>query len=360
MQAVVPAPDGGYPGGNTAEGQNALLSLTTGAYNTAVGWFSLGSNTTGPFNTAIGAGALFANATAESNTATGTGALFSHTTGNGNTATGTFALFSDTSGQINTATGAGALFKNTTGSFSTATGSGALSSNTTGSDNTAVGTTALANNTTGSENVALGVSAGANLTTGNNNIDIGNFVTGNPGEANAIRIGNQGTQTATFMAGISGATVAGGVSVIIDANGHLGTIVSSQRFKDEIKPMDDASEAILALRPVTFRYKKELDPAGVPQFGLVAEEVEKVNPDLVARDAKGGVFTVRYEAVSAMLLNEFLKEHRAFVEEQRKVAGQQKEIDALKAELKEQRAMIQKVTDKVELKSSTSQMVSNW
>ena len=407
--AVSPPPDGGYPAGNTAEGQNALLSLTTGPYNTAIGIYSLLSLTDGSFctsvgagtllantadnSTAVGAGALLSNTSGEENTANGAFALFSnttggfntangafalnkntvgggntasgyqalfnHITGNANTANGANALFSDLSGQANTATGQGALFSNTTGGFNMANGLGALASNTTGNDNTAVGASALGGNTTGSDNIALGQGAGANLTTGNNNVDIGDGVTGNSGEANTIRIGQQGTQTTTFIAGISGATVPGGVSVIIDANGHLGTIVSSQCFKDEIKPMDKASETVLALKPVTFRYKKELDPQRVPQFGLVAEEVEKVNPDLVARDAKGEVYTVRYEAVNAMLLNEFLKEHRAFVEEQQKVEQQQKEIIALRAELKEQRSLIQKVSDKVELKSSTSHVAAS-
>src|SRR5205814_2591240 len=168
-------------------------------------------------------------------------------------------------------------------------------------------------------NIALGDSAGTNLTTGSNNIDIGNK--GKAGESQYIRIGTKGTHTHTLVAGISGATVAGGVGVIIDTNGHLGTVVSSERFKDKVKPMDKASEVILALKPVTFRYKKELDPAGIPQFGLVAEEVEKVNPDLVARDADGKVYTVRYEAVNAMLLNEFLKEHRKVEEQQVWITG---------------------------------------
>ncbi|PYL05629.1 MAG: hypothetical protein DME34_10980 [Verrucomicrobia bacterium] len=156
--------------------------------------------------------------------------------------------------------------------------------------------------------MALGDSAGINLTTGSNNIEIGNA--GVAGESKHIRIGTQGTHTHTFVSGISGATVAGGVGVIIDSSGHLGTVVSSERFKDAIKPMDKASEAILALKPVTFHYKKDLDSEGIPQFGLVAEEVEKVNPDLVVRDDKGQIYTVRYDAVNAMLLNEFLKEHQ--------------------------------------------------
>jgi uncharacterized coiled-coil protein SlyX len=180
-------------------------------------------------------------------------------------------------------------------------------------------------------------------------------------------------QSATFVAGISGATVAGGIPVIIDASGHLGTVVSSQRFKDEIKPMDKASEAILSLRPVTFRYKHELDPMGIAQFGLVAEEVEKVNPDLVARDAKGEIYTVRYEAVNAMLLNEFLKEHRE-VQEQRVtisqlnsrlakqeaiIAQQQKGMAAVAARLDKQDLKIQKVSDKVEMSKPAPQTVEN-
>src|ERR1700732_2126966 len=176
------------------------------------------------------------------------------------------------------------------------------------------------------------------------------------GESNTIRIGGDvgnggfGSQTASFIAGISWVTVAGGVPVIIDASGHLGTVVSSQRFKDQIKPMDKASEAILSLKPVTFRYKHELDPEGIPQFGLVAEQVEKVNPDLVARDAKGKVFTVRYEAVNAMLLNEFLKAHRRAEQQEATIAKQQKQIEALTTGL-------QRVSAQVEMSRPAPQMV---
>ena len=205
-------------------------------------------------------------------------------------------------------------------------------------------------NTTGSNNIALGNSAGSSLTTGSNNIAIGN--SGVAAESNTIRIGVQGTQSATYIAGIRGITVPGGLGVFVDANGRLGTATSSERFKKDIADMAAASEALLALRPVTFRYKPELDQAGIPQYGLVAEEVAKVNPDLVVRDEKGEIYTVRYEAVNAMLLNEFLKEHR-------RGEAQQKEIDALRAELIEQRALIQKVNDKVELNRPPPQMVSN-
>ena len=209
---------------------------------------------------------------------------------------------------------------------------------------------ALLNNHTGSSNIAVGSQAGANLTTGSNNIDIGAL--GSAGEANTIRIGKSGIETKTFIAGIRGATVANGVGVIVGTTGQLGTVVSSARFKEAIKPMDKASEAILALKPVTFRYKKELDPDKIPQFGLIAEEVEKVNPDLVVRDGDGKVNAVRYEAVNAMLLNEFLKEHRT-------VQGQQKEIDALKTELKEQKALIQKVSAQIESSKPAPQVVNN-
>jgi hypothetical protein len=207
---------------------------------------------------------------------------------------------------------------------------------------------ALFNNTTGSNNIALGFQAGLNLTTGTNNIHIAALGAG--GESNTIRLGKNGVQTATFISGIRGATVAGGVGVIVDTNGHLGTVSSSERFKDAIKPMDKASEAILALKPVTFRYKHELDPDGIPQFGLVAEDVEKVNPALVARDDKGEIYTVRYEAVNAMLLNEFLKEHR-------KVQDLEKGMVALTAQLKEQAAQIQKVSAHLEMSKPATSVV---
>src|SRR5438552_3435154 len=342
-RAVTPAPDGGYPGRNTAEGDSALFSLTMGFDNTAIGFDALYSNTTGNDNTAVGFEALVFNTTGFANTANGVDALLSNTTGGSNTATGFEALENNTTGNDNTADGGNALFSNTTGGSNMASGVGALNTNTTGFFNTAIGDGALFSNTTGSGNIALGLSAGVNLTTGNNNIDIGNE--GVAGEAKHIRVGTKGTHTHTFIAGISGATVAGGVGVIIDTNGHLGTVVSSERFKDEVKPMDKASEVIRALRPVTFRYKHELDPAGIPQFGLVAEDVEKVNPDLVARDDQGKPYSVRYEAVNAMLLNEFLKEHR-------KVEQLEKQVEALTAGL-------QKVSAQLEVNKPASQTVLN-
>jgi len=304
---VKPAPDGGYAGGNTAEGQNALQSLTTGIDNTALGYQALFSNTSGNENTATGRIALYNNTTGVGNTATGSQTLLNNTIGFQNTAAGLQALLNNTTGNYNTATGSQALSFNTTGVQNTATGLGALHNNILGASNTATGMSALNSNTSGSNNIGLGYLAGYSLTTGDYNIDIGNQ--GNNGEANTIRIGTAGNQTATFVAGISGTAVVGD-TVVVDANGQLGTLASSERFKDEIKPMDKASEAIFALKPVTFRYKHELDPQYIPQFGLVAEEVEKVNPALVARDARGKTYTVRYEAVNAMLLNEFLKEYR--------------------------------------------------
>ena len=326
-QAVVPPPDGGYPGSNTAEGQNALLSRTSGTFNTAIGFFSLRALTTASFCTGLGAGTLLAN-TAGENTATGAGALLSNTTGSGNTADGAFALLSNATGFRNAATGRFALFNNITGSFNTAHGVDALYSNTSGDGNTANGLSALAFNTTGAFNIALGTSAGQNLTTGDRNIDIGNLGVAN--EGNTIRIGTTGDQSATYIAGIAGQTVgAGGSTCYVDNDGKLGVFLSAHRFKTDIADMATASEAILALRPVTFHYKPELDKTGIPQFGLVAEEVEAVNPDLVTRDKEGKISTVRYEAVNAMLLNEFLKEHRKNQQQEATIARLEKQIQVL-------------------------------
>jgi len=360
-----PTPDGGLPNGNTVEGTGALFSLKTGTDNTAMGFNALHSNTTGNWNTAYGSQALFSNTTggtdanANGSTAIGFQALYSNTTGEGNVATGYQALLSNTTGVINTATGRFALFSNTTGNGNTADGGSALRNNTTGNSNTAVGRLAMFNNTSGNGNIALGRFAGGNLDTGNDNIDIGNFDTTSgsstdvAGESNTIRIGVPGTQTATFIAGIYGATTSdagSSIPVYVDMNGNLGTAASSERFKEEIKPMDQTSEAILGLKPVTFHYKN--DSKGKPQFGLIAEEVAKVNPDLVAHDKNGEIYTVRYDAVNAMLLNEFLKEHRA-------VQELKKEVGALVATVKEQATQLQKVSAQVEASKPAPQVVLN-
>ena len=371
-RALRPSPDGGYPNETTAEGDGVLFSLTTGEGNTALGSNALHANTTGSnntatgcnalrfhilgdHNTATGRAALAINTDGEANTATGRAAMGNGTTGNNNTATGWQALFNNT-GDANVANGAFALWSNTTGERNVANGNLALYSNTSGGFNTADGFDALESNTSGGSNIALGDFAGADLTTGDFNIDIGNI--GVAAEANTIRIGTSGDQTRTFIAGISGTAVAG-AAVKVNADGQLGVAPSSERFKAEIKPMDKASEAILALKPVTFRYKHEVDPNGIPQFGLVAEQVAKVNPALVDRDGKGEIYTVRYEAVNAMLLNEFLKEHRTVQELEATVAQQQKEIQALTASLKKQASQIQKVSAQLEVSKPAPQMVIN-
>ena len=401
-QAVSPPPDGGYPGGNTAEGDNALLSLTTGDFNTAVGFYSLSSDTTGQLNTAIGAGTLLFNS-GDQNTASGAGALFSNTTGDNNTATGTFALINNTTGvnntavgnkvlvsnttghdntavgftslysntegnfntavgpdtlknnidgRLNTAMSIQALYLNTSGSQNTAIGMQALNVNTTGNENTAMGTQALGFNGTGSRNTALGIRAGQLLTTGDYNIDIGAQTKGVAGESGTTRIGTAPFHTRAFIAGIRGVTTGNNdaVPVLIDSDGQLGTVSSSSRYKTDIKPIEKASESILSLQPVSFRYKVHTDTK--PNFGLIAEEVARVNPDLVIYDADGKPYTVRYDAVNAMLLNEFLKEHRKVQELEANGVRQQKQIEALTAGL-------QRVTAQAEMSRPTPHIVVN-
>jgi trimeric autotransporter adhesin len=346
-QPVVPPPDGGYPGFNTAEGQNALLHLTTGAANTAVGWFSLENVTTGSANTGVGAGTLVLN-TADNNTAVGAAALLRNITGGVNTANGAFALFNNTTGSRNNATGSNALFTNTIGTSNNAYGFRALFSNITGLTNNAFGDQALHNNTagnsnsafgdtalfntTGQDNTAVGSFAGVNLTTGSSNVAVGSASgTGVTTASNVICIGagvaGFNVDDSCFIGNIRDALVApDAVTVLIDSTGKLGTTSgSSRRFKKEIKAMDKTSEAILALKPVCFQYKS--DNTDRPEFGLIAEEVAEVNADLVVRDKEGQPHTVRYDAVNAMLLNEFLKEH--------------KKLEALQAKLAEQQTLFQ-------------------
>jgi hypothetical protein len=364
-----PDPGGSLPVSNTADGQNALRSLTTGIYNSAFGFDSLLSLTDGSFCTAVGGATLILN-TGSENTATGAGALLTNSTGSENTATGAFALFSNADGGANTADGAEALLNNTSGNDNTATGRQALLNNTTGGSNTAIGESALfnnidggvntgigvnvlQNNSHGHDNTAIGVNALGGNATGNFNIGLGSNAGVNVTSAsNVICIGADGNNVdnACYIGQIFNATSSGGTAVFINSNGRLGTATSSRRFKEEIKPMDKASEALLALKPVTFRYKKEIDPTRTSQFGLVAEEVEKVNPDLVVRDKEGKPYSVRYEQVNAMLLNEFLKEHRK--EEKLEAA-----LEAVNARLKDQDSKLQKVSDEMKLSRPAPRIV---
>ncbi len=378
---------------NTAAGSQALYSNTTGSGNTAAGYQALFHNTAifnsitntlaiGEANTASGSQALYSNTTGSGNTAMGSTALFSNTTSSGTTATGYQALYHNTTGPGNTATGYRSLVTNTTGSGNSAIGSQALQANISGNSNTAIGRLALASNTSGDHNIALGQNAGQNITTGGSNIDIGN--TGAAGDNGIIRVGDIQNDAfisnvahfsnsgGVFIKGISGRQEGGTMiqAVYINGNGQLGVQgpPSSRRFKKEIKPMDQTSEAILDLKPVTFQYKT--DTKGTLQFGLIAEEVERVNPDLVTRDDQGKVYTVRYEAVNAMLLNEFLKEHstvqemkstlakhEAIMTEHRKdfeskLVQQQQQIETLTAGL-------QKVSAQLEASKSAPQVVNN-
>jgi hypothetical protein len=432
IQAVDPPPDGGYPGANTAEGTDALFSLTSGIANTAVGLNALHDNTTGGFNVAIGSSALANNTTGSFNMAVGTDALrdnnanfnlaigfrvlFMNTTGNHLTGIGAAALRNNTTAGFNTAIGADALRKNTTGEDNTAIGAAALTLNTTtefnvavgdgalasfngtdpnadgantalgsialnaltsGTENVAVGRRALELATSGSNNVIVGWRAGDGLTTGDDNTFLGSQAgTNETTVSNVVCIQSPGDTTTftapnrTYIGNIFGVTVGNldGINVIVDSDGQLGTSNSSRRFKKDIKPMDQTSEAILALKPVTFHYKNaDTKKAGdTPQFGLIAEDVAEVNPDLVVRDADGQPLTVRYDAVNVMLLNEFLKEHKKVEEQQASMADlkstvalQRKEMQGLTAQLKEQAAQIQKVSVQLEASKPAPKVVNN-
>jgi len=362
---VSPPPDGGYPNKNTAEGHDALFSLTNGTSNTANGHAALKANTNGDRNTANGALALFTNVTGSENTATGYTALFFNR-GSWNTANGIGALHSNATGTNNTANGQRSLYDNLNGSRNTANGSAALGNNTMGNNNTADGFQTLGNNTTGSFNIALGNNAGSGVSTADDVICIG---AASADVSHSCYIGNIFNQSSPS-----------GLAVFVNSDGKLGTIMSSRRFKEDIKPMDKASEAILALQPVAFRYKKDFDPTGTAQFGLVAEDVAKVNPDLVVRDKEGKPYSVRYDQVNAMLLNEFLKERKkvenqqetiaqlksdatkqeaATIELKSTVAQQQKAMEVLTAQLKEQAAQIQRVSAQLELNKPAPQTVLN-
>jgi trimeric autotransporter adhesin len=330
--ALVSNTTGSY---NTASGTDALYANTTGSYNVAIGVETLEYNSTGSYNTASSTFALFSNTTGTYNVASGYETLEHNSTGSYNTADGVFALSNNTSGNYNTAFGAGALYSttgsynsasgyqalhdDTTGAQNTASGVNALYGNTKGDFNTASGVDALIHNTTGSSNIAEGYKAGYNLTTGSNNIDIGS--PGVVAESGVIRIGTitgtTSTQNATYIAGIYAETATGGTEVFIDSSGRLGTKLSSLRYKEDVEPMAEASERLLQLRPVKFRYKKADASGAKPiQYGLIAEEVAKVYPELVVRDATTGrIDGVRYDELAPMLLNEMKVQKQQFTAE---------------------------------------------
>jgi hypothetical protein len=319
--------------GNTASGYNALFSNTTGGYNTASGLNALLNNTTGADNTASGSLALYNNSTGNYNTASGYDALYSNTSGRSNSALGVDALYSNTGGNYNNASGYFALHDNTNGSQNSASGVQALFGNKTGNYNTASGTDALYSNTSGSTNIAEGYKAGYNLTTGSDNIDIGNQ--GVAVESGTIRIGTTATQTSAYIAGIYGTSVTGN-AVVVSSTGQLGVTVSSERFKTDIVPMGSNSQRLQQLRPVTFHLKA--DPHGVLQYGLIAEDVAKVYPELVIRDGSGRIDGVRYDELAPILIHE--------VQEQRqRIAAQDAQIGALKeAQLRDRRQQFSEIT----------------
>jgi len=420
-QAVVPPPDGGYPNFTTAEGTNALKNLTSGAANTAVGWYSLFTNNSGSYNTAIGAATLLFN-TSDSNTAVGTAALLFNTGGSNNTAVGTGALVNNLIGVDNTAIGYQALSNNNeggvnnTGTLNTATGSQALSSNTTGrfnsgfgaqalfnnvigedncafghvalynnvngfansafgrntllnnidgQQNSAFGNSALVNNVHGDQNTAIGVAAGGTID-GNGNVCIGAFVQGEAGVNDTTYIRNVNTLVQPIAMGTDGVTVR-------LSDGRLGHGISSRRYKQDIKPMEEASEALYALKPVTFHYNKEIDPMQMLDFGLIAEEVAEVNPELAVRDGGGKISNYRRDAINAMLLNEFLKAHRK-IEEQAATIAQlkadgasqhavisdlKKSLETVVLRLNKQDSKIERVNDRLERQAVPQLAVSN-
>jgi hypothetical protein len=361
VRAVTPPPDGGYPGYNTAEGQNALFSRTTGVWNTGLGAFALYGDTSGNGNTAVGINVLRNNLTGGFNTAVGLNALFTNngdpTVGQGsdNCAIGAYALFANTTGSSNTADGAFALSANNTGFGNTAIGASALERNTIGGGNTAIGEAALNENVTGSFNTAVGTAA-LLVAGGNSNTVVGSGAGGNVGGANHVICIGQGVAGANVDNSCYIDSIwnqpGGSQPVYVNSDGKLGALVSSRRFKDEIKPIGNASAVIYALEPVSFRYKPEIEPTRPRGFGLIAEDVDKVSPDLVTKAADGKVNSVRYDQVNAMLLNEFLKAHR-------KMEEQQKQIDALSTQLKEQAKQLQNVSVQVGLNTPARRVVLN-
>ena len=392
-RAVSPAPDGGYAGNNTAEGTSALFSLTSGADNTAIGFQALFHNTSGNYNSGEGFRALFSNTTGVLNTATGVQALNSNTIGAQNTATGVNALFSNTTASYNTANGTSALFHNTTGSQNTATGVNALTNDTTGNANTANGVNTLFRNTTGGLNIATGVQALFNNTTGSNNNAIGfqalranttgsfNVAVGDEAGTglaasvnHCIAIGVPGAgpfatlDDTCFIGSIFNEPVSdpsSQVPVYVDKFDNVGVFnTSSRKLKHDITPMNKASETLYQFKPVTFKFNS--DWKGMTQYGLIAEEVAEVDPGLVVRGKDGEIIAVHYEQINNMLLNEFLKEHKRVREQQANiaelkstVAQQQKGMQVLTAQLKEQASQIQKVSAQLELNKRAPRTVAN-
>ena len=345
---------------NTAVGTDALVFNDAGSSNTATGYFAL-MNNTGSGNTANGAFALNSNTTGIFNTALGGGSLVNNTDGNGNTTVGTLSLNANNHGNLNTAIGLAAL-QNSANDNNTGLGAGALNQNTIGQGNTAVGMEALHDNVIGGGNTAVGVEALSNALAGFNTAighNAGNLVVNSH---DVIAIGSPGgdVNDSCFIGNIRDVTtdLADAIPVVIDSVGQLGTMSSSARFKKDIKPMESTSNSILDLKPVTFHYKN--DKSNTPQFGLIAEEVAKVNPNLVVHDKNGQIYTVRYDAVNAMLLSEFLKEHKKVQDLEVTVAQQQKGMEVLTAQLKEQATQIQKVSAQVEMaKPATKVAVGN-
>ncbi len=372
LPKVQGASESALPGFNTADGDHALFSNSTGIGNSAFGWYSLKANTDGALNTGVGAGtlalnignqstgegtqntavgavALLLNSKGQQNTAVGASALlWNDSTGNGqasfNSAFGFEALKNNTDGEGNTAVGFEALVSNTDGFGNTAVGGNSLFSNTTGYLNTAVGGNALFRNTTGIQNTAVGASA-LGATTGSGNVAIGfnagfNIVTASNVTAIGAGVFAADVSNTTWIANIFGVTTINTTTapVIVSQDGQLGTISSSARFKKDIADMGKSSEAILSLRPVTFHYKS--DANAVAQFGLIAEEVEKVDPDLIIRDKEGKPYSVRYEAVNAMLLNEFLKAHKKVEQQAQQMQEQQIRIERKQATIAELKATV--------------------
>ncbi len=354
---------------NTSLGYHSLRTINlaffglgtgTGNANTSIGANALFSTTSGDGNTATGAEALFANTIGNGNTANGFLSLSKNSSGSANTAIGESSLESNTTGINNTANGNEALFTNTIGNNNTAIGYSNLGFNATGNDNTALGAFALLQNSTGNNNLALGKGAGTNLTTGDNNIYLAN--PGAVAENNTIRIG-KASHIRTFIGGVRGRTVgANAIPIVIDSSGRLGTVVSSARFKKDIQDMNDASRKLLQLRPVTYHYKQADESGANPlEYGLIAEEVAKVYPDLVAYGADGKIETVQYQKLTPMLLNEMqhmnklLQSAQANVQKQEQTIKQQaQEI----ASLKQQALKVTALEQKVSLLQRQAEMIS--